>query len=252
MTSITVEVKGLEQLLALPKRLQAEAPFVAALGLTRLASESKKAIDAEMRFKFDRPTPWAMRAIAIEKATKQTLRSRVGLQDETLGKGGYWSEVLGQHFEGGGRQTKRFERAMYRSGVLPSGMAAVPARGWRTDPYGNLPRGRLTQILSYLDQWGEQGYRANMRAKGRAKYTKKNALGFFVARRSDPRTRHLKPGVYAASDAGITGSRRIAPALLFTREPRYRKRIDIHRVAQSVVDRRWGALMVEALASVVK
>ena len=247
-----VEVRGLDQLLRLPSRMAHEAPFIAAVGLTRLASESKRAIDAKMRAGFDRPTPWTMKAIAMEMATKQTLRSRVGLQDETLGKGGYWSEVLGQHFTGGDRQFKRFERALFRVGVLPAGMAAVPARGWRTDPYGNVPPSRITEILSYLDAFGEQGYRANMRAKGRARYVKRNAMGFFVARRNDPRTRHLHPGIYAAADAGVTGARRIAPALLFTRAPRYRRRIDLHAVSQRVVDRRWAAIFLESLGRVTK
>jgi hypothetical protein len=252
VSTVNVEVRGLEQLLRLPKQLLADAPFIAAVGLTRLASESKRAVDAKMRGQFDRPTPWTMKAIAIEKATKQTLRSRVGLQDETLGKGGYWSEVLGHQFVGGGRKTKRFERALFRRGVLPSGMAAVPARGWRTDPYGNVPSSKLTQIMSYLDAFGEQGYRANMQARGRARYVKRNAMGFFVARRNDPRTRHLHPGVYAAADAGVTGKRRIAPALLFTRVPQYSRRIDLHMVTQGVVDRQWADIFLDSLSRVIK
>ncbi|MGY6214970.1 hypothetical protein ACW73L_07395 [Methylolobus aquaticus] len=237
----------------LPKKLQAEAPFIAAVGLTRLASESKRAIDAEMRSKFDRPTPWAMRAIAIEKATKQTLRSRVGLQDETLGKGGYWSEVLGHQFTGGGRTVKRFERAMMKARLLPPGHYAVPFRDERTDPFGNLPRGKLTQLMSYMQAWRESGYRANMSDERRKVFRKKTKKFFFLALRSDPRTRGLKPGIWATDDKQWSDDQpSIRPVLLFQKGPRYKQRIDLHRVAQSVADRRWGALMVEALASVVK
>jgi hypothetical protein len=245
-----VEVKGLDLLEKLPARLLREAPYVAALGLTRLASESKRAIDGAMRSGFDRPTQWTMRAIATERATKASLQSRVGLQDDSLGKGGNWTDVLSQQFRGGDRRWKRMEAALRYAGALPSGLAAIPSRGWRTDPYGNMRAARVTEILSYLD--AQRGGIGNMRAAGRARYRRRQSLSYFVARSVDSKTRHLHPGIYAASDEGAMGSSSIAPALLFTRAPRYRRRIDLHGITHRVVATKWDRLFLDALAQVVR
>ena len=226
MSSITVEVKGLEQLLALPKKLLAEAPFIAAVGLTRLARESKKAIDAEMRGRFDRPKPWTLRGIAMESATKQSLQSRVGLRADKTSSGDSWSEVLEPQFAGGDRSRKKFERRLNARRFVVPGPAAP------LDQYGNVSRSDLRQILRYVGALDSR----SMSDRSRKRFAKKFGRQFFATKR----------GIFERANGEGNA------VLLFARPPRYKRRVDLHRVTQGVVDRRWAPIFLDSLAEVVR
>lgn len=224
MSSIKVEVKGLDVLRRLPARLIHEAPFVAARSLTRLASESKRAIDAEMRGRFDRPSPWAMRAIAYNAANKSTLTASVGLRSDQS-SGDFTGSLLPQ-FGGGARDKKPFERRLQRRFVVPGPAAQL-------DRYGNVSRGDIRNILRYVESDGARPLTKRTRRKVESRFGR----SLFLTTR----------GVFRRDAAGDS-----APLLLFAKAPRYQRRIDLHGITARVADRRGPAILMDALASVVR
>lgn len=246
--SLKVEVSGMESVLDGLRMAERDIRTGAAIGLTRLASAGKREVDRKMARELDRPTPWAMKAIGIKMASRDAveLAATVELRDEGLGKGGNFRTVLGPLFRGGPRGMKRFERQWEREGLLLPGQQAVAARGWR-DRYGNLPAKNIVEITSFFDLFGEQGYRANMGPKGRARFARKNALRFFVARRGRAKTSHLAPGIYAAT-AGDNGANQIAPVVLFTERQNYRKQFDLPGVVIATARKEGMQIMARAIA----
>src|SRR3546814_6873764 len=80
--------------------------------------------------------------------------------------------------------------ALQRVG-LPGDQYAFPAAGAELDAYGNMSRGQVVRLLSYLQAFGEQGYRANATARSRARtakvskasgYKTINGVQYFVSR----------------------------------------------------------------------
>jgi hypothetical protein len=220
-----VEVKGLDLLAKLPARMLHEAPYVAARSLTTLAVESKRRIDAEMRRRFDRPSPWALRAIAFEPASKSRLSSAVGLRADSV-SGGNWTDSMAPQFEGGGREQKRFERRLQRSYV-------VPGRAATLDRYGNVSRADIRSILRYVGSPGS----APLKSRARRRIESRFGRSLFLTSR----------GVFRRDNAGES-----APLLLFAKAPRYQRRIDLHGITTRVADRRAGQIIIEALAAVVR
>lgn len=221
-------------------------PYAASTALTRVAKAGQKAVQAEMPRVFDRPTPFAQNSLYTEVATKAKLSATVAVK--------FWpaaGSVPSENFIypevfGGPRKAKRFENAFRYAGILPRGssMVASDASGL-LDAYGNISGPRMVQLISYFGGFSEQGYRANMGAKGRrrlARYGKSergyrtiNGVRYFAITPDMPNfsRQGLAPGIYAAS--GIHGGN-VRPVLLFTRRaPTYRSRLPFHSIVQRTV-----------------
>lgn len=124
MITVRVDTNGIE------RRLQAiareQVPFATALALTRTAQDVAKALADEMPRYLQQPTPFSLKAWAIERATKQTLAARVYAR-EAQGK------YLKFQIEGGSRPpARKLQR-------LPDGVSL--------DQYGNMPKGMLKQLI---------------------------------------------------------------------------------------------------------
>jgi hypothetical protein len=204
---------------------------------------------------FDRPTPYTLRAIYVASATKAKLESTVGLNDRSANKQSRTpADVLGHQFVGGQRRFKGLEGALRRMGYLPNGWACVPGAGAPLDGYGNVPSSFVVTLMSVLQAFGEQGYRANATPATRARREKRgrtksgyaviNGVAYFVSRGKGTwfgagswqhgRVQNLAPGIWAKR--GIHGVD-VQPVLLFVRVPTYRQRIDLVQLGQQVVDR---------------
>ena len=103
------------------------------------------------------------------------------------------------------------------------------------------------QLISYFQAFGEQGYKANMSAKGYQRVhrgtKKQGGRRYFVTYgktrggpritqkgEQDERTAHLAPGIWAASG---TGGADVRPVLMFVRPGRgYLPRFDMDKVAK--------------------
>lgn len=226
-------------------RVLRQIPFATAKALTKTAQAVREAERGEMASVFDRPTPWTLNSLFVKPANKVTLSAEVAFKGPAA-KGTPYDRALAHHIRGGTREWKRMELALKRLGVLPPTWAAVPGDAARLDAYGNMSRGQIVQILSYLQAFGEQGYKANMGAKGRARLAKRTGariggVEYFVSRgpgqwfggRSwkNGRSQHLPAGVWAKTGThGVKAS----PVLMFVSLPSYRVRWRFYEVGQRV------------------
>jgi hypothetical protein len=231
-----------------------QAPFATARTLTRLVSESRDGLKVEIDKVFDRPTPFTRDSVGITGATKQNLTAAVFLKD-FAGKGIAAAKYLKAEVFGGERALKRFEKALQNKGVLPKGMYVVPGLGAQLDAYGNINRGQIVQILSYFQAFGEQGYKANMAAKGRERLMKgskkKGVMGFayFIARNYGP-TAHLAPGIYKR--VPFAQGSAIKPVFLFVDRPHYEVRLRFYDICKMIISRRSQAVFDEELRNAIK
>lgn len=211
--------------------------------------EIRRAMQDEMRAVFDRPTDYILRSPFVRMATAARLSVRI---EPTYmgGKGIDPQKILDAQTWGGRRRDKRSEVALKRAGILPARyQTAIPATPYpgSDDGKGNLRGPFLVQLISYFQAFGEQGYKANMSAKGYQRVhrgtKKQGGRRYFVTYgktrggpritqkgEQDERTAHLAPGIWAASG---TGGADVRPVLMFVRPGRgYLPRFDMDKVAK--------------------
>jgi hypothetical protein len=214
--------------------------------LNQVAGRVGRSMRQEMVRAFDRPTPYTLRSVRVDPAS--TDRLAVSVRPTYLGgKGVDPQQFLRAQAQGGMRKLKRSERALQRVGVLPAGYyTAIPKLPFpgSDDGRGNLRGPFLVQLLSYFQAFGEQGYRANMTDKRKARLANRglSAAGYkqiggveYFASYGRLRTSArgqaspLAPGIWAKSG---TGGAVVRPVLMFVRAPRYSVRLDLAKVAR--------------------
>lgn len=220
--------------------------FAASLALNRTAEQVRQAINAEMATRFDRPTPYTLRALRVRRADRDNLVAHVDFKDAVAGKGTSADRYLSPQVYGGGRAKKRSERALEAAG-MSAGRYMVPGAGATLDQYGNVSRGQIVQVLSYLQAFGESGYRANATARSRKRvaklgrseggFKKIGGVQYFVSRGKDTqangRRQPLAAGVWRKT--GIHGVD-VKPVFLFTEAPQYQPLLPFYEVAESVFE----------------
>lgn len=249
-----LNVQNLEAFGKAAKRLgdlgQHRLPEFVATALNDTAFMLRKATQNEMQSVFDRPKVFTTRSVLVGKATAAKLEATV-MPTYMGGKGIDPQQYLRAQAMGGGRKNKRSENALMRAGLLPRGMqTSIPSRPFpgSDDGHGNIKGSFIVKLISYFQAFGEQGYKANMKAstmKRQAKLTKTErgfkSIGgvvFFVSHGYNTETaghngsrrasRHLAAGIWAKS--GIHGVK-VQPVLMFTREGQYKERLDFEGIA---------------------
>jgi len=109
---------------------QKQVPYATARALTMTAKDVQRDVTTAIPQLLDKPTPFTRNAVGITYATKMTLRSRVFIKD-------IQAKYLGIQITGGTR--------------LPPKRALVVPFNVPVNAYGNLPRGRLRQLLNRKD-----------------------------------------------------------------------------------------------------
>lgn len=206
-------------------------------GLNDGGFHARREWQGELRDQFDRPTPYILKSVYVRKAAPDRLSVEI---EPTYfgGKGVDPQKILQAQEYGGPRNDKRSESALRRIGILPAGyQTAIPETPFpgSDDGRGNVRGGFLVRLLSYFQALGEQGYKANMTDRRKARLHKgtkdREGVRFFVAYgrlRSGP-TQHLAPGIWAAT--GTQGGV-VRPVLMFVRNGSYESRISRLRVAE--------------------
>jgi hypothetical protein len=197
------------------------------------------ALRSEMQQVFDRPTDWVLKGLRFQQPTTTRPFVRIWLE-ESAGKGIPAADVLAAEIQGGPRKRKRFERALIQAGKMPPTAYAVPGRLAPLDANGNVPGAFIVRMLSDLQAFGEQGYRANRR--GRRTGARRTNY-FFVPRPSSP----LPPGVWWHLPNGLIG-----PVFLFVGQQTYSRRLDWYGVADSAYQRVALRFMTESLNRLVR
>ena len=227
---------ALARMRSLPRQLR----FAAAGAINDSLFAARSAEQARMRQVFTpAPTPYVERGIAVRMAQREQLSGEVYADFWGRGKGVPPEKILLAEVFGGRRRAKRAEVALQRVGVLPPGWGMVPAAGAKPhmDAFGNVRGSFLVQLLSYLQAFGEQGYKANMTNrrkrslhKGSARQAGRRYFVTYGRLRDNPRTRHLAPGIWAASG---TGGVDVRPVLMFVRIGSYKPLLDLQAIARN-------------------
>lgn len=263
--NLTIEIreqKGVEDMLR--KLSGKEAAQAYADSLNDTGHQARRFLSKELRDEFDRPTPFIYNSPKFVPATPDNLSVRIlpTIDARNLpSKGGKVGvdpqQVLQAQAFGGQRADKRSEVALRRAGILPAGFqTAIPIEPYpgSDDGRGNIKGSFMAQLISYLQASGEQGYRANMKAKAKAKIEDRTRMSLLSNRKEVSVIRgrmyfvskgrvggdHLPAGIWARS--GIHGVE-VKPVLMFVRRPSYSPRIDLDRVIeraglQEYLDRR--------------
>lgn len=242
-----------------------QVPYAAARALTKTVQVAKAEADRQIVAKFDRPTKYATGAMYIQPATKKKLEAMVYVKDRGITqKGGAKSQadVLGHLFAGGKRRHKNFEAAFMRMGYMARGEIAVPGAACPLDAYGNIPAAFIVQLLAYFQGFGEQGYRANMSAKGRARMEKRagKSVGgagvhYFISRGrghwsgagawTHGRAQKLPRGIWQRQTWAAGSS--VKPVVMFVREGAYKRFLDLPAIAHTAIDTNFTSEFAKAL-----
>ena len=207
-----------------------QLPFATSVALNETATACQEAQREAMASDFDRPTPFTLNSTFVKRSTKDNLNAEVRIKDESF-KSNAPTQWLEPEISGGLRPLKRFESALRRIGILPSGLYCTPGAGATLDAYGNMDRGEIVKILSWFQAFGEQGYRANStfasrqrRARGTA--AKPGDAYFALLYRRG----RLRPGIYARRYKART----VRPIIEFVPHPHYRTRLPFYQINERV------------------
>jgi hypothetical protein len=216
----TIKIDGLNDLKrSLGDMVEKQVKFAAAVSINKTARSVDKRLQSDMSSAFESASPYASRSTFATSASKSKLEATVGLKDKKPSGGTAPSVLLKEHFGGGLRGNKPYEKAIIALGAMPTGWRAIPGDGIRKDAYGNPNRKDIGEMLGAL--------RSRMQiAKGKGK--RMVMIGYFivpVGARS-----HLTAGIYKRIGRGV-----IKTIFVFVKQAGYRKVIDLPRAADEVV-----------------
>lgn len=228
------------------RNFQKQVQFANVVALTRTAQDVLAAEQKQVDEVFDRATPYARNAFFLKPATKDKPEARVWIKSDVF-KGTPAENFMRPQIDGGSRKVKRFERALIRSGIMPDGYYVVPGQACPLDQYGNIPARFIVQMLSYFKSFGEQGYKANMDAKGRARFDRKasKSVGQQVTYFSVGPKGKLQPGIYQR--ISFSSGSAIKPVFIFVKSVNYKRRFKFYETSEQVIDKRYKANMDASL-----
>lgn len=234
---LTIKVEGLDGLKRALNDIGAkQVPFAAAKAITKTTKLVENKLQSSMAGAFKSPSPFVKRSTFATSATKSNLSATVGLKDQKPSGGTAPSVLLKEHFTGGLRGNKPFEKAIAALGGMPSGYRAIPGSGMKLDGYGNPNRKDIGEILGSL--------RTRMQvAKGRGK--KVALVGYFIV--PVGAQSHLPAGIYKRPARGA-----LLTMFVFVRQASYRKVIDFNHTAQTVVAREFQPQFDAAFAEAMR
>jgi hypothetical protein len=146
--------------------------YAVAKAMTDSAKDAQKRLKAETPRFVDRPTPWTENSTYVRFANPNRLSVEVGFKQDAV-KGTPAGKYLSPMARGGDRRNTRAEGVLRAGGVIKPDQFIVPTPAFRTDPYGNVPRGTLTRMLSQTKAFS--GPLAYKNASGSARSRRKRA-----------------------------------------------------------------------------
>jgi hypothetical protein len=214
--------------------------YAVAQAMTDSAKAGQKAITNSMSRYIDRPTPFTQRSTYVSFANPNRMRAEVGFKQFAT-KGTPAGKYLSAMARGGDRSHKRSESVLRYAGAIGQDQYIVPNRegGWPGDPYGNVPRGTMTMMLSQLKAFG--GSLSYMNASNSARSQRKRAqAGQFFMSRSGRAILYRAPG---ASGRASTET----AFMVLDDAPNHEKRFPIVRILNEEVERTYPRLIRDYL-----
>lgn len=231
MIAIKVKHNFSDTLKMLDSKVLKQIPYATSKALNALALTAKKEVEAQIKSKFDRPTPFTLNSTYIKFSTKHNLTARIFIKDRELAKSKALSESIGHEFSGGQRIRKRLESWLTHAGYISSNEYVAPGEGAKLDAYGNMSRGQIQQILSQLSAGPDAASYRSGSARSKAK---RAAAGYFWSRGGK-----LKRGVWQRFSFAHGGA--VKPVLIVISTPRYKQRINMDAIGKNVVNRDFDA-----------
>lgn len=237
---------------ALKKQLQQvskQATFATAMALTKTAVSTREEIKRELPRVIDKPTPYTMNSMYIRKATPKKLEAHVFFKGAGDGDPKQMLHYLNPLVGGGDRRTKRFEGRLIMVGYMKRGERLVPASGADINQFGNVNPGQITKILSQLRTAVVAGDYSNA-SNSRRSRRKRAEAAYFWSHGPGSTTSHLARGVWlrTKTPAGST----VRPVFLAVNATRYRRILELPRIAQKVMDRDFARHFKDAFAFALK
>lgn len=219
----------------------------------------------QMREIFDRPTPFTINSMYLQKATPSNLEATVQWRD-FAGKGTSAGKYLKPDVEGGTRPLKRFEVSLQQAGLMPRGYFAIPSDKCPLDSFGNVSLGLYTAILSYLRASNDPMQNRRMdryKRMGASKFVKqfvKTAMNSEqVARREakskakkakyftiQPGQSTLAPGIWQRSQSGV-----ITQLFFFSTKAAYKSIFAFNQIGSDAAQSKFPSKLDEAIAASV-
>ncbi|MCU0920686.1 MAG: hypothetical protein MUF16_10170 [Burkholderiaceae bacterium] len=197
-----VKVNGLEQLKAQLDGFS-DRRFAAAVAtaLTRTGQAIREQWKQELQARIDRPTALTANAPRLKMATASELVATVSMRSE-VPSGTPPSQYLQPLEYGGGREHKKFERALIAQGSMPPNTYALPTDNAERDGFGNVRRQVLVQVLVQLAGGSvSRGYRRviSASAQRRAQAAIRAGRDYLAVLN---RTDNIYPGIYQRGKDG--------------------------------------------------
>ena len=214
------------------------------------AGDARKAVQAEIDAKIDRPTPLTKRASrTMAVPGTKGAEAWVYIQDEAS-KGTPPSKYLRALVTGGYRANKRSENLLRAKNILPAGWQIEPGDDAPLNQYGNLRGGggRMVQILSGLQAFRNVGHNMNRTnaSMARAAVSGRPKAEFFVLYSTKTKT---PLGVYTRKGKRTD---RVAQILKFTpKRARYAKTLNFKETIDRVFHERFEIHFQEALRRMI-
>lgn len=240
-----------EYIQALGKRL----PQALGKAIRDTVFDVREGLYIEMEDVFDRPTPFIVPANKKKPGRRGSLfveydvkkfTGRVYAKDlapQVLGTSLNAEQILLPNITGQEREHKRFEKALYRAGVLPRGYFAVPAKDMPRDKYGNIRRGQITQILSYLQANPDAAQNRTNRSAEAKKYSyyvvyARDGKAVGIAKRTYSKTVRQRKDIRAQGGKTSPGKRQLV--FHFVKGNNYQKDfLPFEYAGELVIRRQW-------------
>lgn len=154
--------------------------YAVANAMTTVAKAGQQKIKDDMARYIDRPTPFTVNSTYVSFANPNKLRAEVGFKQFAT-KGTPAGKYLSAMARGGDRSHKRSEGVLRRAGAIGSSQYIVPRRDWQGDPFGNVPRGTMSMVLSQLKAYRGDLASLNASNSERSRRKRETAGQFFMS-----------------------------------------------------------------------
>lgn len=170
-----------EQVGKLALLTESQLRYATAQAMTNAAKAAQIKLRQETPQRIDRPTPFTLNSTFVRFANPTRLSAEVGFK-YFAAKGTPAGVYLSPMARGGDRQPKRSELRLRSSGIIGSGQYIVPRKPWQGDPYGNVPRGTMSMVLSQLKSYTGDLRGSNATNSKRSQRRRAAAGQFFLSR----------------------------------------------------------------------
>lgn len=236
---LSVRVENLNQTLTAIESRGSALPFVKAMAINTVARKLKERVLVEFTQQFDKPTPVTMKSLFTRPADYKKQSdpfAEVLVKDEQLGKiaGRSLATVLGHQFSGGPRIAKRSEQLLRQQRYLESDEFLAPGPDARIDPYGNISRGQMQQILTALRANFDSTKNRSQSRRSRRNATRSGNI-FYSSGKPGSGQKHVpRRGIWASDGKG-----NLRLLLVIIKTPKYKQRIDLDKLYQETAEQHW-------------